>query len=180
MPNITLSVSEELKRRMDELPEVSWSDVCRRAIVRYIESRTKSYSIPEAKLIKCNVRCELVKRYGTLEFGFNFVNFGEQMVLDRLLYKLVMKDESDTALFTYEGFDLRMHEILVNETLGYRILVSKNILEENDRLYNSILINLENGKDFYFDVLAEAFYESTEGILKSNIIESRKKVEYLR
>lgn len=29
MPNITLSVSEDLKRKMDSLPEINWSEVTR-------------------------------------------------------------------------------------------------------------------------------------------------------
>ena len=29
MPNITLSISEDLKKKMDELPEINWSEVTR-------------------------------------------------------------------------------------------------------------------------------------------------------
>lgn len=32
MVNITLSVPEELKRKMDEFPEINWSEVARQAI----------------------------------------------------------------------------------------------------------------------------------------------------
>lgn len=39
MPNITLSVSNDLKENMDRFSEVSWSDVCRNAIKNYLESR---------------------------------------------------------------------------------------------------------------------------------------------
>ena len=33
MVNITLSVPSELKKRMDEFPEINWSEVARQAIV---------------------------------------------------------------------------------------------------------------------------------------------------
>ncbi len=32
MPNITLAVPEELKKKMDEFPEINWSEVARKAI----------------------------------------------------------------------------------------------------------------------------------------------------
>lgn len=32
MANITLSVSEELKKRMEQFPEINWSEVARQAI----------------------------------------------------------------------------------------------------------------------------------------------------
>jgi hypothetical protein len=32
MANITLSVSEELKRKMEQFPEINWSEVARQAI----------------------------------------------------------------------------------------------------------------------------------------------------
>jgi hypothetical protein len=32
VPNITLAVPEELKKKMDEFPEINWSEVARQAI----------------------------------------------------------------------------------------------------------------------------------------------------
>jgi len=37
MTNITVSISEDLYRRMKEHPEVKWSEVVRRAIKEYLE-----------------------------------------------------------------------------------------------------------------------------------------------
>jgi hypothetical protein len=37
MPNITLSLSEELKRKMEEFPEVNWSGLMK----KYLESRVE-------------------------------------------------------------------------------------------------------------------------------------------
>ena len=39
MPNVTISVSDELKTEMDKLSEVNWSEVCRNAIFIYMEQR---------------------------------------------------------------------------------------------------------------------------------------------
>ncbi len=38
MPNITVSVSEDLKRRMDALDTVNWSGVARQAIEKHLTS----------------------------------------------------------------------------------------------------------------------------------------------
>lgn len=37
MPNITVSVDDELKEQMDEHPEINWSEVTRQAIQEKIE-----------------------------------------------------------------------------------------------------------------------------------------------
>jgi hypothetical protein len=39
MPNVTITVSDQLKTEMDNFPEVSWSEICRNAISQYIEQR---------------------------------------------------------------------------------------------------------------------------------------------
>ena len=36
MPNITLSIPLEVYRKMEEHPEIKWSEVARRAIVEYL------------------------------------------------------------------------------------------------------------------------------------------------
>jgi hypothetical protein len=37
MPNVTVSVTDDLKREMEKLPEVNWSGVARKAIAQRIE-----------------------------------------------------------------------------------------------------------------------------------------------
>ena len=39
MPNVTISVPEDLKNEMDQYTEVSWSGICRKAIKRYVDKR---------------------------------------------------------------------------------------------------------------------------------------------
>jgi len=37
--NITLAISDELIEKMDTMPEINWSEVCRQAISKYIDER---------------------------------------------------------------------------------------------------------------------------------------------
>ena len=46
MPNITLSLSEELKKKIEEYPEVNWSAL----IKKYIETRVERLSWKEKML----------------------------------------------------------------------------------------------------------------------------------
>ena len=41
MATITLSIPDELKRRMDALPEVKWSEIFRNIIIRKVEQLKK-------------------------------------------------------------------------------------------------------------------------------------------
>jgi hypothetical protein len=37
MTNVTFSVDDDLYKRMKSRPEIKWSEVCRQAIIRYLE-----------------------------------------------------------------------------------------------------------------------------------------------
>lgn len=39
--NVTISVSDELAKKMDAMPEINWSEVCRQAISKYINKRSE-------------------------------------------------------------------------------------------------------------------------------------------
>ena len=41
MPNLTLFVTDELKKKMEKYPEVTWSEVAREAIEKYVKEREK-------------------------------------------------------------------------------------------------------------------------------------------
>ena len=40
--NVTIYLPDEVAQKMDQLPEVNWSEICRKAIIDYIETRTKT------------------------------------------------------------------------------------------------------------------------------------------
>lgn len=46
--NVTISLPDEFAKRMEGLPEVNWSEVCRKAIADYIEAREP----PKSEIIK--------------------------------------------------------------------------------------------------------------------------------
>jgi hypothetical protein len=71
MPNITLSVPEELKRKMDKFKVINWSEVAREAFIEKIadmeflkEFKSKSDMTPEDALrLGSRVNEKLAKRY---------------------------------------------------------------------------------------------------------------------
>jgi len=87
MPNITLSVSEELKAEMDKLTEVRWSEICRDAISRYIAQRKN----PTPR-IELELRNSWIKDYDhgtgypTLSIDLKIHNrMDTEIVVDRIL-----------------------------------------------------------------------------------------------
>jgi hypothetical protein len=40
--NVTIYLPDEVAQKMDQLPEVNWSEICRKAISDYIDTRTKT------------------------------------------------------------------------------------------------------------------------------------------
>jgi len=41
--DLTISISDELAEKMDMMPEINWSEVCRQAIIKYIDERKKGW-----------------------------------------------------------------------------------------------------------------------------------------
>ena len=60
MPALTLAISEDLKKEMDSLPEINWSEVARRAI---------SQEAAELKLFKSIVAKSKLTEKDALELG---------------------------------------------------------------------------------------------------------------
>jgi len=89
LPNVTISVPEELKTEMDKFPEVSWSEICRNAISRYIQARKNP--TPQIQL-----RGKEIRPYSYHESGYPglFIdlliqnNMGFEIVVDRILYNV--------------------------------------------------------------------------------------------
>jgi len=89
LPNVTISVPEELKTEMDKFAEVSWSEICRNAISGYIQARKNP--IPQIQL-----RGKEIRPYFYHESGYPglFVdlliqnNMGFEIVVDRILYNV--------------------------------------------------------------------------------------------
>ena len=64
MPNLTLSIPEELKKKMDVNKMINWSEVARRAIEKQIN---ETLSEEEKETINWSVRLQRAGRSGRLE-----------------------------------------------------------------------------------------------------------------
>ncbi len=52
MPSITLSIPEDLYRRMKSHPEVKWSEVARRAIIEYLKRIEEPRIVSSEELLR--------------------------------------------------------------------------------------------------------------------------------
>ena len=90
MPNVTISVTDELKVEMDTLSEVSWSEICRNAISRYIAQRKNP--TPNIELDLREVRldhCSFETGYPTLTIPLRIHNkMGSEITVDRILFNV--------------------------------------------------------------------------------------------
>ncbi len=64
MPNLTLSIPEELKKKMDANKMINWSEVARRAIEKQIN---ETISDEEKETINWSVRLQRAGRSGRLD-----------------------------------------------------------------------------------------------------------------
>jgi len=69
MPNITLSVPEEVYKKMKKYPEVKWSEVARKAIIEYL--RRLEGVVSSKELLE--------------ELGENFVNELKEISLEKAI-----------------------------------------------------------------------------------------------
>jgi len=98
MPNVTITVPDELKAEMDKLAEVSWSEICRNAITKYIEERKNPHpnfelEVRHPRLIEAPNSWET--GYPTLGIMLKIYNkMVSEIIVDRILC---------TARFTESG-----------------------------------------------------------------------------
>ena len=67
MTTVSVRVSEELKKRMDELSWVNWSEILREAILHALE-REEGKRLAEAVMIAERLRKDAPKGWNTTEF----------------------------------------------------------------------------------------------------------------
>lgn len=84
MVNVTISLPEDLKKKMDEHPETNWSKVCREAIHTYL--RILENPIPEIKVELKNIDFTFEKGKPGIRFNLAIKNeMKTQITLDRVL-----------------------------------------------------------------------------------------------
>jgi len=116
MTNVTISVPEELKAEMDKFPEVSWSEICRKAISGYIQSRKNP--VPQIQMRADEIRPESYHESGYQGLRINLLiqNLMDfEIVVDRILYNvsfLTTRGQWDGAGSDYE---LYRHAVPAND-----------------------------------------------------------------
>lgn len=117
MPNITLSVSEELKAEMDKLTEVRWSEICRDAISRYIVQRKNPSPRIELELRSSRItHYDFSTGYPTLSLDLRIHNrMDTEITVDRILANARFIKDS-TYLAIGNAHDLRKKNIPPNSS----------------------------------------------------------------
>ena len=108
MPNVTISVPDQLKAEMDTLSEVNWSEVCRNAISRYIAQR--KHPTPNIELDLRNARIthyDYQTGYPTLSIDLRIHNkMDSEITVDRILFNARFIREDGYQPVIGSGYDL--------------------------------------------------------------------------
>lgn len=123
MPNVTISVPDELKAEMDTLSEVNWSEICRNAISKYIEQRKNP--TPNIELDVPNSRIthyDYDTGYPTLSIDLRIHNkMSSEITVDRILSKGRFLAEDRHFFALGSANDLRRRSIGSNYVGGATI-----------------------------------------------------------
>ena len=116
MPNVTITVSEELKAQMDNYSEVSWSEICRNAISQYISQREN----PTPKI-------ELDARVSNL-IAYNYTTGYPTLTIDlRIQNKLNVEIAVDRILATAKTFANDGRTVVLGQAYFlYRAIIGSN------------------------------------------------------
>lgn len=112
MPNLTISVSEQLKSQMDSFSEVSWSEICRKAITAYIQSRINP--MPQIQLRAGEIDPESYHESGYPGLRINLLiqnKMSFEVIVDRILYKVSFY--TTRGQFDGAGSDFELYKHIV-------------------------------------------------------------------
>lgn len=166
MPNITLSVSNEMKERMDNFSEVSWSDVCRSAIQAYLEEREKDTKVSDSKDLKVIAYIDplLRRRENKLVYILRIKNNEVfDIILDRTIFGVEFKieeekiEQNDHPLFQFNMINIASNEIgLISTTDSL-----------NDSFKQSLFDMYDKGTKIKWIIFGDIYYRSKTEIYKS-------------
>lgn len=147
MPNVTISVTEQLKSEMDKLQEVSWSEVCRKAISQYIAQRKNP--TPNIELSLRNSRIthyDFTTGYPTLSIDLRIDNkMNSEITVDRVLSNARFLAEDRRLLAVGSANDLRKRNIGSNSVGSATILFvfpKEKIIELKDAFKSTFTCNV--------------------------------------
>lgn len=160
MPNVTISVSEKLKVEMDTLSEVNWSDICRKAISRYIAERKNP--TPNIELDLRETRLDHYSHetgYPTLIIPLRIHNKMEsEITIDRILFNVRYVTEDGHQYVMGSGYDLHKRIISSNSIGGTQILLAllkekiaslENVFTSTFHLHIRCIVYVEGFKNPY-------------------------------
>lgn len=110
MVNVTISLPEALKSRMDAHPKENWSKVCREAIDAYI--RMLENPVPDIKAELREVRFGYAEGKPGLRLDLSFKNeMRTKLVFDRMLFEVYFIPTPETRLSVGSGVEMSKRNI---------------------------------------------------------------------
>jgi len=144
MPNVTITVPEELKDKMDKYSEVSWSEICRNAISQYIAQRENPTPRIELYITSprlCDYDYEI--GYPTLTLDFKILNrMNSKITVDRILTTTFAVKPDGKQIGFGSANDLRRKTIEPNST-GFATVDIPLTKEKLKELQNKFKISVD-------------------------------------
>jgi hypothetical protein len=140
MPNVTISVPDDLKNEMDKFPEVSWSEISRKAILKYIEERKNP--TPKVELDLREARLEYYPSWTvspSLRMSLKIHNMMDsEVIVDRILFDVSFV-ESSHQYPVGAGFGLHKRIINPNSSVEIQLVfeLPKEKIESLSGLFSS-------------------------------------------
>jgi len=174
MPNVTISVPDELKTEMDKFPEVSWSEICRNAIGSYIQSRKNP--TPQIQLMGKEIRPYTYHESGYPALLINLLiqnNMSFEIVVDRIIYNVKFLDAKGNYRGAGSDVDLYKRSIGANSMGGSQFFMK---MTENRIMY----LNKFLDKTFQCRVECIVFVEGFRAPFRQEIYELKIPIDEWR
>jgi hypothetical protein len=130
--NFTVTMPEELKAEMDKYPEVNWSEVIRKSVQGYLQSR--QYPIPQldVEIYEYNVNWNWIVGRPQILFNLKLTDkMNADIVIDRIMYTLTFTALApDNERVPKGGFE--------GSFLHYRQLTKNTILQMGVHFYPEV------------------------------------------
>jgi hypothetical protein len=140
MPNVTITVPDELKDKMLKYPEVSWSEICRNAISLYIAQRENPTPRIEVEIRSTRLYPYVIETgYPTLTIDAKIQNkMNTEIVVDRVLATVWARTGGNVFGFG-RTFSLHRKKVKSNSAglATFRVALTKEILEKLKDVFKS-------------------------------------------
>jgi hypothetical protein len=128
MVNFTVSISEELKTEMDKYPEVNWSEVIRKSIQTYLQTRQNPVPQLEFGISEAHVAWNWFLARPSVSVNLKATNkLTTDLVLDRILYTIgFLTSQNREARGGFEGQFLQYCQLKPNEPADIQLTFYPN------------------------------------------------------